>query len=114
MYVLAFPSGQGRWQVSTAGGVQPEWSTDGKEVFFRHNGRLQVSRISRAPGFAAAPPQPIESFEDKGWDANGFGHAHWTRAGERFLFFEGAAEGLSSEIQVIMGWQSLLGRVPRP
>ena len=113
VYVLAFPVGQGRWQVSTAGGVQPEWSADGKELFFRHNGRLQAARISNAPSFAAAPPQPIESFEDKGWDANSSGHSHWTRAGERFLFFEGGAEGLSSEIQVLLGWQSLLG-APKP
>jgi serine/threonine protein kinase/Tol biopolymer transport system component len=33
-YIQPFPSGAGRWQVSTAGGVWPKWRKDGKELFF--------------------------------------------------------------------------------
>ncbi len=34
IYVAAFGGGQGRWQVSANGGAQPQWSRDGKEVYF--------------------------------------------------------------------------------
>jgi eukaryotic-like serine/threonine-protein kinase len=34
IYIQPFPSGAGRWQVSTAGGVWPMWRKDGKELFF--------------------------------------------------------------------------------
>jgi Tol biopolymer transport system component len=34
VYVQPFPSGAGRWQVSTAGGTRPTWRKDGKELFF--------------------------------------------------------------------------------
>jgi eukaryotic-like serine/threonine-protein kinase len=34
IYVAAFGGGQGKWQVSANGGAQPEWSHDGKELFF--------------------------------------------------------------------------------
>ncbi|HTW58351.1 MAG TPA: protein kinase [Terriglobales bacterium] len=34
VYIQPFPSGSGRWQVSTAGGVRPNWRKDGKELFF--------------------------------------------------------------------------------
>ncbi len=34
VYIQPFPSGAGRWQVSTAGGVWPNWRKDGKELFF--------------------------------------------------------------------------------
>jgi eukaryotic-like serine/threonine-protein kinase len=34
VYVQPFPSGAGRWQVSTAGGATPNWRKDGKELFF--------------------------------------------------------------------------------
>jgi eukaryotic-like serine/threonine-protein kinase len=34
VYIQPFPSGAGRWQVSTAGGVTPNWRKDGKELFF--------------------------------------------------------------------------------
>ena len=34
VYIQPFPSGAGRWQVSTAGGSRPKWRKDGKELFF--------------------------------------------------------------------------------
>ena len=34
VYIQPFPSGAGRWQVSTAGGARPNWRKDGKELFF--------------------------------------------------------------------------------
>jgi serine/threonine protein kinase/Tol biopolymer transport system component len=34
VYIQPFPSGAGRWQVSTAGGAEPNWRKDGKELFF--------------------------------------------------------------------------------
>ncbi len=33
-YVRVFPGPGGTWQVSTAGGTQPRWSPDGKEIFY--------------------------------------------------------------------------------
>ena len=34
VYVVAFGGGQGKWQVSAHGGAQPEWSKDGKELYY--------------------------------------------------------------------------------
>jgi eukaryotic-like serine/threonine-protein kinase len=34
VYIQPFPSGNGRWQVSTAGGSRPNWRRDGEELFF--------------------------------------------------------------------------------
>jgi serine/threonine protein kinase len=34
VYIQPFPSGAGRWQVSTAGGATPNWRKDGKELYF--------------------------------------------------------------------------------
>jgi serine/threonine protein kinase len=34
VYIQPFPSGAGRWQVSTAGGATPNWRKDSKELFF--------------------------------------------------------------------------------
>jgi hypothetical protein len=35
IYVRAFPDKGGKWQVSNTGGEFPEWSRDGRELFFR-------------------------------------------------------------------------------
>ena len=34
VYIQPFPSGTGRWQVSTGGGTRPTWRKDGKELYF--------------------------------------------------------------------------------
>jgi Tol biopolymer transport system component len=34
VYVVAFAGGQGKWQVSARGGLQPRWSKDGKELYY--------------------------------------------------------------------------------
>lgn len=32
--VVPFPPGEGEWAISIAGGRQPRWRADGKELFF--------------------------------------------------------------------------------
>ena len=34
VYVTSFPEAHGKWQVSNAGGDQPRWRSDGKELFY--------------------------------------------------------------------------------
>jgi Tol biopolymer transport system component len=34
VYVIAFGGGQGKWQVSSNGGGRPQWSKDGKELYY--------------------------------------------------------------------------------
>ena len=34
IYITAFPGGGAKWQVSTNGGLQPQWRRDGRELFF--------------------------------------------------------------------------------
>jgi serine/threonine protein kinase/Tol biopolymer transport system component len=34
IYITAFPGGGAKWQVSTTGGLQPQWRKDGRELFF--------------------------------------------------------------------------------
>jgi eukaryotic-like serine/threonine-protein kinase len=37
VYVVAYGGGQGKWQVSTGEGSQPQWSKDGKELYFAND-----------------------------------------------------------------------------
>jgi serine/threonine-protein kinase len=34
IFLTQFPSGEGRWQVSTGGGYDPRWSADGDKIYF--------------------------------------------------------------------------------
>src|SRR5262249_34849699 len=53
VYAQAFPSG-GKWQISTAGGAQPRWSSDGREIFYIGlDSRLMVVPITVTQGGSA-------------------------------------------------------------
>jgi eukaryotic-like serine/threonine-protein kinase len=41
VYVRPFPSGPGKWKVSSKGGVEPRWRRDGKELFYLESDGLK-------------------------------------------------------------------------
>ncbi len=46
VYVQAYPTGGGKWQISDGGGGQPRWSGDGRELFFRNDNGIMVASIT--------------------------------------------------------------------
>jgi Tol biopolymer transport system component len=51
VYVQAYGGGQGKWQVSSSGGQVPQWSADGKELFyFDANQSLLAVPVKEAGG----------------------------------------------------------------
>jgi serine/threonine protein kinase len=57
-YVVAFGGGQGKWQVSSNGGILPHWSTDGKELYYMDSTynlfAVPVKEVGGALQFGAA------------------------------------------------------------
>ena len=57
VYVQSFPTGGGKWQVSTAGGSDPRWRGDGRELFYFSEGKQLVAvPISVGASFEAGVP----------------------------------------------------------
>jgi hypothetical protein len=52
-------SGSGKWQISTAGGADPMWSSNGRELFYQSlDNRIMVSSYTaKADSFAADKPR---------------------------------------------------------
>ena len=64
VYVRPFPSGEGEWTISLAGGQAPRWSGDGKELFYEAaDGKIMAVSVKAAPGakpsFEAGVPVPL-------------------------------------------------------
>ncbi len=60
VYVRPFPGPGGKWQISTAGGIQPTWSRNGKELAYRANQTLMVaSYAADGDSFRAEKPRPL-------------------------------------------------------
>jgi hypothetical protein len=64
VYVRPFPAGERQWKVSIAGGEQPRWRGDGKELFFVGAGGKMMAVAVKAlagakPTFDLSTPQPL-------------------------------------------------------
>jgi len=54
VYVIGFPAGENRVQVSTNGGSEPVWSRDGKELFYRWGNKLMEVPVQNGDNFSAS------------------------------------------------------------
>jgi Tol biopolymer transport system component len=119
--VRPFPDvDQGRWQISTTGGVDPLWSHSGREVFFLDVATAGAARpsaimsVAVAPGprFVAGPPTVVMKYPPSA--TQGFAEG----ADGRFLFNvpASAADGEAvsrSQIVVVQNWvEELRAKVP--
>jgi Tol biopolymer transport system component len=63
VYVRPFPSGTGKWQVSSGGGLNPFWARDGRRLFFSSGRKLMEADIDTASGFSAGTPREVPAPE---------------------------------------------------
>jgi Tol biopolymer transport system component len=60
VYVQSFPGPGGKWQVSTAGGVEPKWRVDGKEIVYRApDQNLMAVDVKAGDTFQAGVPKAL-------------------------------------------------------
>ncbi|TDI31105.1 MAG: serine/threonine-protein kinase, partial [Acidobacteria bacterium] len=59
VYVRPYPGPGGKWQVSGSDGVEPRWSRDGRELFFRNGRQLLAARLDLGNGFRAERPRVV-------------------------------------------------------
>jgi Tol biopolymer transport system component len=113
IYVRPFPSGEGKWQISTNGGSFPRWRRDGRELFYMSLASLgkMISVKVNPAGATFEYGDPVELF-DSGYVNVGHPSNYHTYAvsadGQRFLIPRpentGGAETASAPITVVMNW----------
>ena len=117
--VRPFPNvEEGRWQISSEGGEGPLWSRDGRELFYRAENKLMVTRVETGTTFDYTTPDTLfdlSSYEFPGSNRN----YDISPEGERFLFLKTAGNGNTSDSRpsfvVTLNWfEELKERVPIP
>ena len=102
------PEPGGKWQVSTAGGVEPRWRRDGKELFYvGPDGRVMAVSVGTGADFEVGKPQALFSTSLK--NASG---ARYDVApdGQRFLLNRPIGDESSPPITLVQNWTALLKR----
>ena len=106
VYVVPYPGPGPKVAVSIEGGLEPIWSSDGRELFFRRGGRVLASRMTFTPTLAAS--QPIELFAGP-YTLDLMGHQRWDVAPDgRFLMVENSDDFRTVLVQ---NWSSELQRL---
>ena len=59
VYVQSFPELTGKWQISANGGVEPVWSNDGDEIFYRTSTDMMVVGVQTEPEFSSGTPRVL-------------------------------------------------------
>jgi len=105
IFVRRFPMTEEKWRISTAGGHQPSWSRDGKEIFFvALDEKLMAAPVSIGSSFSSGAPQPLFPI---GLKLDVVGNQYAASAdGQRFLMVV-PTQGFDSELfRVLLNWRA--------
>ncbi|MDA2924099.1 hypothetical protein MYX65_05480 [Acidobacteria bacterium AH-259-L09] len=111
IYVRPFPKvEEGKWQISTDGGVEPVWAPNGPELFYRSGDQMIVVDIRAEPTFQAGTPRLL--FEGS-YDRGPGGNAGYdvTPDGQRFVMVKAGEESAPTQINVVLNWFEELKRL---
>jgi len=98
VYVQSFPSGGGKWQISTNGGSDPRWRGDGREIFYAFQGKIMAVPLSGGASFEAGVPVAL-------FDATRRSHGYAPDAsGQRFFILAPVGETAPSPLTVVLDW----------
>ncbi|MGH9659070.1 MAG: hypothetical protein ACRD96_11040, partial [Bryobacteraceae bacterium] len=104
VYVRPFPSGAGKWRISTGGGAQPRWRRDGKELFYLAADR-RLMAVPVKSGFEAGLPEPLFTVLAPPGSSLQVAFLYDVAAdGKRFLVSGVPGETTESPLTVVVNW----------
>jgi serine/threonine-protein kinase len=99
IYVVPFPKQDGKWQVSTGGGFNPEWSRNGKELFYFKGTAVMLVDIIGQSSFDFSHPRKLFDVLPS------TGIMDVSPDGRRFLGLVSRTQDFSlPKINIVLGW----------
>ena len=113
IYVRPFPGPGGKLQISTEGGVEPMWSRDGRELFYRIGGKMMAVAIATEPELAPGSPTLLFEGGDLSVVAGGNPATGYDVAPDgRFVMIRAEeSAGGTQQINVVLNWFGELERL---
>jgi Tol biopolymer transport system component len=105
VYVQSFPPSGSKWQVSTAGGEEPYWRRDGKEMFFI-SGKMLTAVDVQTDELAFRSGRPMPLFAVRLEVEARRNRYQVAGNGQRFLVNVPLESTLSEPITVVTNWAS--------
>jgi eukaryotic-like serine/threonine-protein kinase len=106
IYVEPFPQPGEKFQISAAGGFDPVWSRDGRELFYRSGNKMMAVPVDTDAHFMAG--KAAQLFEGRYWTNTLAGVPNGSfdvsLDGKRFLMIKPAALQPPTQINVVVNW----------
>jgi eukaryotic-like serine/threonine-protein kinase len=104
IYVQTFPPTGGKWQISSAGGDQPRWRADGRELFYvSRDSRLMSVAVTTGASFEAQSPVPLFPVSMPVAGATTFRNNYIVMPdGQRFLVITTLQDQMKSPVTIVM------------
>jgi Tol biopolymer transport system component len=108
IWVQPFPPTGARWQISTTGGVSPQWRADGRELFYvAADGKLMAVTVTPGTTFRWDAPRALFETVFRGGT---YAEFVFSRDGERVLMPARRDPDHESPITVVVNWPARLPR----
>jgi serine/threonine protein kinase/WD40 repeat protein len=106
IYVASFPGPGGNWKVSSAGGSEPRWRRDGKELFYlAPDGKLMAVDVKEGAAFEAEVARPLFQIRRREHISSSDLFSYDVSAdGQRFLVNTDVGETTSPLLTVVVNW----------
>jgi serine/threonine-protein kinase len=113
VFLQQFPEPSGRTQISVAGGTEPVWSRDGRELFFQNGDAMMAVEIQTSPALRVGAPRML--FEGRyAPSQNSVASYDVSADGQRFLRIQPVHPDPSRrQIEVVLNWFEELRRLGR-
>jgi serine/threonine protein kinase len=108
--VTPYPGPGGTWKVSTAGGTEPRWRRDGKELYYlAPDGKLMAVEVSTGATFEAGAARPLFSIRRREpVSASDLFSYDVSADGQRFLVNADAEASVSAPMTAVVNWAASL------
>jgi serine/threonine protein kinase len=106
--VIPFLHGTGRWEVSTAGGLQPRWRGDGRELFYISTDNKIMSAEITEQGSSLLVGKVSSLFHANPVPFAGGSNYDVTGDGKKFVVASLASSQESEPLTVVVNWLALL------
>jgi len=101
VFVQPFPKLDGKWQISSNGGMRPIWDRLGRELFYVNGGKVMAVAVRTQPAFV--PDTPRLLFE--GEFVSGNWSSYDVAPDGRFIMIQaGPSEAPQTQIAVVQNW----------
>lgn len=111
VYVTSFPEAHGKWQVSNAGGEQPRWRGDGKELFYLSSeAKIMAVPVKTGADFDAGTPAALFQANPREMFATSEIFAYdVSKDGQRFLINTQTKTAMAP-MSVVLNWAAKLNK----